>query len=171
MTVVQPPPPPVWTNQRLTLYHGTLDIYVKSILKGVNVNRGKLNTDFGRGFYTTTLLRQAESWARQLSQQHSGTKPAVIGFDVDRDHLAARESLWFVRGSFNADDFWSLVFHCRKGRKKHARKTNQGWYDVVIGPVAAFWRQRLIIGDVDQVSFHTNRAAKLLDNSNPKVIT
>src|SRR6266487_482862 len=65
--------------------------------------------------------------------------------------LAALQCVWFVRGSFDADDFWSLVFHCRTGGGKHARTTNYGWYDVAIGPAAASWRQRLTIHDADQV--------------------
>jgi hypothetical protein len=170
--VAIPPPfsPSSWTNQLLTLYHGTVDVYVQSILGGVNVSRGRPHTDFGRGFYTTSIERQALSWAWQLSQRLPGTLPAVICFDVSRDDLADLECLWFVRGSFDADDFWSLVFHCRTGGGNHSRATNQGWYDVVIGPVAASWRQRITIYDADQVSFHTDRAAHLLNNSNPRRI-
>jgi hypothetical protein len=168
-------PPTNWTNQHLTLYHGTLDAHVASILAGVNVNRGRAHTDFGKGFYTTTVEIQARAWAWQLSQRSSGTLPAVIRFDVDRDRLAALECLWFVRGSFNADDFWSLVSPCRRGRSQHARPTHpstthQGWYDVVIGPVAASWRQRLSIYDADQISFHTPGAANLLNSSNGRRI-
>jgi NhaP-type Na+/H+ and K+/H+ antiporter len=32
----------------------------------------------------------------------------------------------------------------------------------VVGPVAAFWDQRLAIQDTDQVSFHTDDAIKLI---------
>ena len=162
--------PSSWTNQRLTLYHGTVDRYVPSILSGINVRQGRAHTDFGQGFYTTTVERQALSWAWQLSQRLPGTQPAVIRFDVHRDDLADLECLWFVRGNFDADDFWSLVFHCRTGGGDQNRATNQGWYDVVIGPVAASWRQRLTIYDADQVSFHTDRAANLLNTSNPRKI-
>ena len=159
-----------WTSQPLTLYHGTVDTHVPSILKGVNVNRGLPNTDFGRGFYTTTVERQALSWAWQLSLRLPGTHPGIIRYDVDRDSLANLECLWFVRGSFDADDFWSLVFHCRTGGSNHGSTTSPGWYDVAIGPVAASWRQRLTIYDADQVSFHTDCAAKVLNNSNPRKI-
>jgi len=162
--------PANWTNQDLTLYHGTLDIYVSSILSSVDVTKGRAHTDFGKGFYTTTVERQARAWAWQLSQRSRGTLPAVIRFDVNRDSVAALQCLGFVRGSFDADDFWSLIFHCRTGRSKHSRGTNQGWYDVVIGPVAASWRQRLTIYDADQISFHTDPAANLLNNSNPRRI-
>lgn len=41
--------------------------------------------------------------------------------------------------------------------------------DMVAGPVASSWRQRLLHADVDQISFHTSTAADLLDNSNPFV--
>jgi len=160
--------PSAWTNQLLSLYHGTLDIHVPSILAGINVHQGRAHTDFGQGFYTTTVERQAHAWAWQLPQRAPGTLPAVIRFDVARDRLAALQCVWFVRGSFDADDFWSLIFHCRTGGGNHARTTNQGWYDVAIGPVAASWRQRLTIHDADQVSFHTSRAATLLNSSNPR---
>ena len=162
--------PSRWTNQNLTLYHGTVDVHVPSILAGVNVYQGRAHTDFGRGFYTTTVERQAQAWAWQLSQRSPGTLPATMRFEVDRDHLTDLQCLWFVRGSFDADAFWSFVFHCRTGVGNHARATHQGWYDVVIGPVAASWRQRLTIYDADQVSFHTVRAAHLLNNSTPRSI-
>jgi hypothetical protein len=156
-----------WTNQKASLYHGTLDIYVHLILGGIKVNKGRKYTDFGRGFYTTTVQRQAESWAWQLSQLRVGTLPAVICFDVDRDELAKLDCLCFVRGSFDADDFWSFILHCRSGGTDHGRAILD-WYDVVIGPVAAIWTQRLAIYDADQISFHTDKAADLLNKSNPR---
>lgn len=74
--------PSAWTNQLLSLYHGTLDMHVPSILAGINVHQGRAHTDFGQGFYTTTVERQAHAWAWQLSQRAPGTLPAVIRFDV-----------------------------------------------------------------------------------------
>lgn len=96
-------------------------------------------------------------------------KPAPDLFDVNRNDLSGLDGLWFLRGSFDAEDFWSLVFHCRTGGS-HQRETPQVWYDIVGGPVAASWRQRLTLHDVDQVSFHTPRAATLLDRSNPRTM-
>jgi len=165
--------PTTWGNQAVTLYHGTTDQHANSIIaKGIQIGIGRARTDFGRGFYTTTVQRQALSWAWYLTQTRRGTQPAVIRFDVDRERLAKLDCLWFVRGSFDADDFWSFVFHCRQGAKDHARKTSSGytWYDVVVGPVAASWKQRLTIYDADQVSFHTPNAVALLNNSSPRRI-
>jgi hypothetical protein len=53
-------PPPPWINQDLALYHGTIATFASAIVAaGVRVSLGKPNTDFGPGFYTTTLKRQA----------------------------------------------------------------------------------------------------------------
>ena len=157
--------PTTWTNQLLTLYHGTIDSSVTPILTGINVSLGSPNTDFGQGFYTTTVLRQAHTWAWERSLLMGGSTPAVIQFDVDRDALAGLETLYFVLGNYSADDFWSLVFHCRTGKPPHARMIAGGRYDVVVGPVAASWKQQLLIADTDQISFHTPKAAAVLDSS------
>ncbi len=160
--------PPQWNNQPLILYHGTVETEVFSILRGVEPSCGRLKTDFGAGFYTTTLLRQAQTWAlRQVRWRRRG-KSAVIQFEVSRDELATLDCLWFFRGHFEAEDFWSFVFHCRTGGKAHLRKSNQGWYDLVAGPATASWEQRLVLADVDQISFHTERAAEVLNRSNRK---
>jgi len=163
--------PPPWTNQSLVLFHGTLSVHVPSILAGVSVATGRPYTDFGRGFYTTTVKRQADAWAWQLAQRRPGTVPAVIRFTVDRDQLAGLDGMWFVRGSYDADDYWGLVFHCRTTGGDHARgRVNGGWYDVVVGPVAASWRQRATLFDADQISFHTTAAERLVNASNPTVV-
>jgi hypothetical protein len=164
--------PPAWTNQRLTLYHGTVLTAAESILdSGIALHRCNRYTDFGRGFYTTTLLEQAESWAWSLSSQRAESAPAVVRFDVERDGLARLDALWFVHGGREADDYWSLVHHCRTGGGTHGRTVKQGWYDVVIGPVAAFWLQRLAIHDADQISFHTRRAVRLLNGSDRQILS
>ncbi len=169
--IATPPPTafPIapWTNPKLALYHGTLDRHTDSILSGgVRPIHGNPGTDFGQGFYTSTLERQAYSWSWQLATRQGGT-PAVIRFDVERDELASLDCLWFIRGGYDASDFWSFVVHCRSGAAGHARAENGGWYDVVAGPVTASWRQRLAFHDVDQMSFHTDSASQLLSTSNP----
>jgi hypothetical protein len=155
----------VWSNQDLTLYHGTTDAQAGSVLSQVKVSLGRPLTDFGREFYTTTVLRQAHTWAIQMSRLKAGTMPAVIRLEVSRDGLAGLESLWFVLGDAGARDFWSLVAHCRGGGQAHLRKTNQGWYDAVIGPVTAAWQRQLMFAGADHISFHTSRAEKLLNRS------
>src|SRR5439155_9365481 len=107
--------PPLWTNQLIRLYHGTLDEHVASILGGINPSAGHSYSDFGQGFYTTTWESQAREWASELARV-TGASPAVMAFEVDRDALTKFDALGFVRGRFDADDYWSLVSHCRAGR-------------------------------------------------------
>jgi len=168
--IVYPPLP--WTNQDIVLYHGTVDAAVKSIVSGpIQTRLGKTHTDFGPGFYTTTLLRQAHTWAAQIAATKPGTLPAVVELHLPRNGLATLQSLAFVRGDFAAEDFWSLVHYCRSGATDHARRPlPASYYDVVYGPVAAFWNQRMSIADADQLSFHTVAAEAVLNKSARKRI-
>src|SRR5215472_11564462 len=144
-------PPTFWSNQDIVLYHGTVDTFVLSLTTGGVVSSvGRPGTDFGPGFYTTTVLTQAQMWAFQLSASKAGTTPAVVEFTVSRVALAKLDTLAFVRGDFQADDFWSLIHYCRKGATDHGRSGPQSYYDVVYGPVAAFWNQRMTISGADQ---------------------
>lgn len=158
-------PPPFWTNQPVRLYHGTIDPHARTISSsGVRISFGRVGADFGPGFYTTTIERQARSWAWQLAGHHRGTARIVYA-DVDREALTRLDCLAFVRGDFDADDFWSLVVHCRRGGTDHARLlAGKRRYDMVIGPVAAIWRQRLLIAGADQISFHTSAAEAVLNS-------
>jgi Protein of unknown function (DUF3990) len=159
-------PPHNWINQDIIVYHGTVDTFAAAIVSGpIVVGRGKPNTDFGPGFYTTTLKRQAHMWAAQISATRPGTSPAVIEITINRLSLAGLDTLSFVRGDFDADDYWSLIHHCRKGALDHGRALPRPYYDVVYGPVAAFWNQRMIIADADQISFHTSIAEAVLKAS------
>ncbi len=173
MATAYPPSatPVLWNNRDIVLYHGTIQKHADSILKGIDIQQSRVKTDFGQGFYVTTLKRQAEGWASKAHErvrlrfrQNEENKPVLVKYEIPRDDLAPLESLWFVRGAFDADDYWSLVFHCRQGKPGHARFNRGGRYDIVIGPVASQWRQRLTIADVDQISFHTDRAIALLVN-------
>jgi hypothetical protein len=158
-------PPPRWTNAPVRLYHGTSERDAQAIVAGdVNV-AGRDKTDFGPGFYTTTVERQARTWADRRAKHRARMRPAVVAIDLDREALASLAILAFVRGDFDADDFWSFVAHCRTGAVDHGRVGPRGPYDVVVGPVSAMWVQRLAIQGVDQVSFHTRAAQRVLNSS------
>lgn len=168
--IVYPAPP--WANPDIVLYHGAADTLVPAIVAGpVQTSVGKPYADFGRGFYTTTILRQAHTWAAQIAASRPGTHAAVIEIVVRRDDLASLETLAFVRGDFHADDLWSLIHHCRSGATGHGRAGGfNPYYDVVYGPVAAFWNQRMVIAGADQISFHTTAAETVLNSSRRKRI-
>jgi len=159
-------PPPLWTNQDVVVYHGTIDTYVGALTSGaVRVASGRTGTDFGPGFYTTTLLRQAHMWAAQIAAAKPGTAAAVVQYTLKREDLAGLETLAFVRGDFDAEDFWSFIHYCRHGATNHARGGSSIYYDLVYGPVAAFWNQRMIIADADQISFHSSNAEAVLNSA------
>jgi hypothetical protein len=186
MPILNPAPP--WQPDRseyVILWHGCTVFDKNNIEKhGIDLKQCAVNTDFGRGFYTTTLERQARHWAwdRFLDWQARnpgviGNQPVVMRFRVRRYTLARRKgplddgldklkSLAFVIGEYNAEDYWSLVQHCRQSTPvaiNNHRRPSSGWYDLVSGPVAAFWDQRVPMQDSDQFSFHTKTAIGLLN--------
>lgn len=151
---------------------------------GIDLSRCVVNTDFGRGFYTTTLERQARHWAwirfyswRSKNPTATGNQPVTLRFRVRRYSMVRSKSplnrgldsltsLTFVRGDYQNEDYWSLVQHCRQSTTDlvHDHKRSpSGWYDLVSGPVAAFWEQRVAMNDSDQFSFHTEAAVRLLN--------
>jgi hypothetical protein len=149
--------PPSWTNQSAVFFHGTTLRHAQQLKRhGVDPTPGRARTDFGRGFYMTTSRRQAESWAVLLAASAGPkAKAAIVEIACRRDALAGLDALAFVRGDYDAEEFWSFVWECRKGAVDHGRgNTNAGLYDIVYGPVAAFWSQRSP-HDADQISFHT----------------
>jgi hypothetical protein len=157
------PPPAPWTNQDLVLFHGTIDlVWTNPLTDPITVAAGRSSTDFGRGFYTTTSLPQARSWTYQMSRRRRGSSPLVLEFTLSRDDLAGLESVWFVRGDWQADDYWSLVRHCRGGRD-HARAGIRSWYDAAVGPLASTWQNRMTFLNADQISFHTPDSELLLN--------
>jgi hypothetical protein len=163
-------PPPKWLNQDLTVYHGSRHVCSGHRFGPDRRRSGNQILTFGPGFYTTTLKRQAHMWAAQISATLPGTNPAVIEITINRLSLAALDTVAFVRGDFDADDYWSLIHHCRKGALDHGRIPPDQYYDVVYGPVAAFWNQRMIVADADQISFHTVSAEGVLNSSSRKRI-
>jgi hypothetical protein len=158
--------PHEWRNGPVTFFHGTVVRSLSSITRGIAPRYFKPRKDFGRGFYLTTSSRQAASWADWLADQSLGAdEPAILAFTIDLDDLAKLDMLSFVRGDYEDEAYWSFVWHCREHDTDHGRLVNGGWYDVVMGPVAAFWRQRALYAGGDQVSFHTSRAIALLNSS------
>ncbi len=94
----------------------------------------------------------------------------MVSITVDREVLSRLDSLSFVLGNHEAEDYWSLVQSCRDNVVVgHGRATTRGggYYDLVIGPVAKDWDRRILHADFDQFGFHTERAVNLL-NAEPQ---
>lgn len=155
----------VWTNQNLTLFHGTHSIAVESIRSDqrFRLDLVRSATDFGRGIYTTTNFDQARFWADRAALKFENriktkTESRVITASIDRVALSRLSILFFIRPN---KDFWDLTHYCRAGNS-HAVEVE--WYDVVAGPLPRFPRRGIFRGG-DQVSFHTKTSCELLYNS------
>ncbi len=159
-----------WANQPITLFHGTsLKSAQKILARGVDIQQCHNKRDFGKGFYTTTSEHQAEAFATK----RAGIReiPAVLQLTVERGLLSELSALAFVRGEREANDYWNFVRNCRKGLPH--RFEPSAYYDVVYGPVAVSWDDPLVcrvITNFDQVSFHTDKAQLLLNESPMEMI-
>jgi hypothetical protein len=183
-------PAPPWRpdlSDYIVLYHGCTAFDKNRIeANGIDVNVCRVDTDFGRGFYTTTIERQARHWAWDryykwladpASVGKTGNQPVVLRFRVRRyTRVGSRKfldrgidklsSLHFVVGDYDSGDFWGLVQHCRRSTLTAIhdhRRPSGGWYDLVTGPVAAFWQQRVAMLSADQLSFHTVAGQSILN--------
>lgn len=106
----------------LKLYHGSnVEVRKPSLLKS------RKNTDFGRGFYTTTQKEQAEHWTSIKMDRTKKGRRVVSVFEVDETILSNLE--FMIREFHGPDEAWlNFVVNSRKGIEHD--------YDIVFGPVA-----------------------------------
>ena len=183
-------PAPAWESELsefIFLFHGCT-LFDKNDIEraGINLTRSRPDRDFGRGFYTTTLERQARHWAwdryyewrrSTANMNRPGNLPVVLRFRLRRYTRHQRRtlrdegldkflSLHFVRGDYDCVEYWSFVQHCRASSTEIVydhRRGASAWYDLVSGPVTAFWQERALMAGSDQFSFHTKKGTKLLN--------
>lgn len=104
----------------LTLFHGSNQIFNK-----VDLSQSKDKRDFGRGFYLTTLQKQAEDWAENMYIRYGGEGKFVYIFEFEEN-----TSLKIKRYTGLNEDWLEMIKENRtKGNIQHV-------YDVVYGPVA-----------------------------------
>ena len=157
----------------MILYHGSTEKVEKP-----SYIRCRSNTDFGRGFYTTTNLEQAVKWAK-LKQQRAGIGQAIVSFFEVDDALFERSHEFKILKFTGPDKPWlDFVTANRKGGL-----TKQ--YDIVFGPVAndqlyatlALYEQGILSADAaieqlkthllfNQVSFNSQEAMNALKFTN-----
>ncbi len=106
----------------MRLYHGS-----NVVVRKPSLRLGRKNTDFGKGFYTTTNAAQAEHWTTIKNDRAKTHKKIVSVFEVD-DSLFTNPELK-IRAFNGPDEAWlNFVVDSRKGVKHE--------YDLVFGPVA-----------------------------------
>lgn len=150
---------------KLTVYHGT-----DCIFKDIDLHKSIGGRDFGRGFYTTTIAAQAESWARSKKIRNKSKSAYVYVYEAEiPDGLSVHKYEGLTT------EWLEMV---RDNRKNGGIQHD---YDVMIGPVAnddtmvtvnrfvqgiytaeeAISRLRFSKAN-DQVTFHTEQAVKCL---------
>jgi hypothetical protein len=165
-----------WQNDDFILYHGSTEdslrpldpegLSVGVLPHHINLERCGTRTEFGRGFYVTSSLEQAKSWAnlqakRIAIRKRKTTHPraVVLGVSLNRDRLATLEALVFTNENCG---FWPFVEYCRAGHPPHGRRNAvQVRYDIVYGPLS-IWPQHFVLKDCDQVSFHSAKALSII---------
>lgn len=103
------------------MYHGS-----NMIVNHPDAGHSVRDLDFGRGFYVTTIKKQAERWARRKALVNMKTKPYLNVYEMTEDMHG------FSVKNFGDDlDTWiDFVCQCRDGNTEYRQ------YDVIIGRVA-----------------------------------
>lgn len=107
----------------MRLYHGSTVAVKRPALR-----TGRVNTDFGKGFYTTTDFEQAARWAR-IRRERARAEVAVVSvYEVD-DALLSNEDLHIMEYNGATEEWLNFVVANRRSAALHN-------YDIVLGPVA-----------------------------------
>lgn len=162
----------------MILYHGTnLDI------QSIDLALCRPYKDFGRGFYTTEILEQAQKMAKRVARIYGG-EPIVNVYEIIDDFINSSELNMMNFGSVPSEKWAVFVMNNRNKffTDFESKDCNVDCkYDIVLGPIAdddmaVLFRQyqsnlisleTLINGmtfreTTNQCSFHTERAVKLL---------
>jgi len=149
----------------LTLYHGS-----NTIFQEISLEKSRNRRDFGRGFYTTTVRKQAEQWAASVYKRYGCDGVVLYVFEFKENpelKIKTFEGLTL--------DWLDMV------KENRIRGDLQHDFDIVKGPVAndntmptialyvdgtlnaeATIAQLAFQNANDQVSFHTKRAVLAL---------
>ena len=146
----------------MIVYHGS-----NMIVDHPDVSHSFRDLDFGRGFYVTTIMEQAERWAKRKALFAGNSIPILNEYEMSSvlDGLHAR--------NFGDDlDSWiDFVCQCRDGNQEYRQ------YDIIIGKVAndkvfrvvdlyhsGIWDKERAIKEIrvypgyDQIAFITQKA-------------
>lgn len=108
------------------LFHGS-DLEIVE----VDLSKGQINKDFGRGFYLTDIRKQAENMAQRRVRITQRGTPTVTTFLFDESHL--------VDGMYNVKIFEKVSEEWAEFILKNRKASRTGFqhkYDIVVGPVA-----------------------------------
>jgi len=126
------------------MYHGT-----DTIITTVNLDKSRLRTDFGKGFYLSSKLGDARNWA---VDKYGATKtPIVMRFTLDTAKLTTPELL-VLRFEQPTVEWLNFIRDNRQikaivgisGEPRHN-------YDVVSGPIADDKVAKVVADYIDRI--------------------
>lgn len=109
----------------ITLYHGS-NIEVSTPLAKV----GRKNLDFGKGFYLTSIRKQASDWANLIAMRKGRNAKGVVSVFHFNKTKAMEDGYQFKMFDSYDIEWLEYVVDCRKGKNVYAK------FDVVEGGVA-----------------------------------
>ena len=104
----------------MNLYHGSF-----TAVPVPDLSFSRNTTDFGKGFYTTTLQAQAEKWAARYKRRQGCGVVSV--YEIDEEAL--RKNMPVLEFDTYSADWLDFIIACRRGEPA-------GNYDLVIGGIA-----------------------------------
>ncbi len=102
----------------MLIYHGSCMEIIKP-----NIEHSRLNVDFGRGFYTTPLLEQAQKWCRKFKDKKKNAVVSIYTFEV-----AAFDECKVLKFDAYTEEWLDFILKCRRGE-------DASDYDIVMGGV------------------------------------
>ena len=117
----------------MQVFHGS---YIE--IEAIDLSKCQANKDFGRGFYVTRYLKQAEEWAEIIGKVN-GTVGVVTEFTF-YERAFTDEALNVLRFSEYNDDWFDFII-LNRDLETTEQKHN---YDIIEGPVADDKVQRRI---------------------------
>ena len=103
----------------MILYHGSFMVVDKP-----DLTHSRPNVDFGKGFYTTPIYKQAEKWCGRFKRR--GKDGIISNYEFDE---TAYEELKVLRFDAYSEEWLDFILNCRRGWDRTD-------YDLVIGGVA-----------------------------------
>lgn len=106
----------------MILYHGS-----NTFIEEIDLNYSKPNKDFGKAFYLSDNMEQAQDMAEAKCIQFGGT-PCVMRFFVEEQEM---DPLAYKRFP-GYDSDWARFVYNNRDEKANFRHS----YDIVYGPIA-----------------------------------
>jgi len=104
----------------MILYHGS-----DKAIPAPSLFFARDTTDFGKGFYTTTISSQAKKWAERYKRRHGSGVVSV--YEINEDEF--QKNISVLEFDTYSEEWLDYIIKCRKGEITST-------FDLVIGGIA-----------------------------------